>query len=66
MIRRNPDGTVLDFPLSYDAITKGTQTPLALQPQDIVYVPTSKAKAIFSSTQVIIGQAAASAIITHP
>jgi len=66
VIRRNPDGTVLDFPLSYDAITKGTQTPLALQPQDIVYVPTSKAKAIFSSTQVIIGQAAASAIITHP
>lgn len=66
VIRRNPDGTVLDFPLSYDAISKGKQTPLLLQAQDIVYVPTSKIKAIFSTTQAIFGQAAAAAIITHP
>jgi polysaccharide export outer membrane protein len=65
VIRRNPDGTVLDFPLSYDAIAKGKQTPLLLQAQDIVYVPTSKIKAIFSSTQAIIGSAATAAIITH-
>lgn len=66
VIRRNPDGTVLDFPLSYDAIAKGKQTPLLLQAQDIVYVPTSKIKAIFSTTQAILGQAAAAAIVTHP
>jgi len=66
VIRRNPDGTVLDFPLSYDAITKGTQTPLALQAQDIVYVPTSKIKATLTNTQTIIGAAASSVIITHP
>ncbi len=66
VIRRNPDGTVLDFPLSYDAIARGKQTPLVLQAQDIVYVPTSKIKAIFSTTQAIIGQAAAAAIVTHP
>lgn len=66
VIRRNPNGTVLDFPLSYDAIVKGTQTPLALQAQDIVYVPTSKIKAIFTNSQTIIGAAASSAIITHP
>jgi len=66
VIRRNPDGTVLDFPISYDAIAKGTQTPLALQAQDIVYVPTSKIKAILSNTQSIIGQAASAAIVTHP
>jgi polysaccharide export outer membrane protein len=65
VIRRNPDGTVLDFPLNYNSIAKGTQTPLALQAQDIVYVPTSKVKAIFSSTQAIIGQAAAAAIVTQ-
>ena len=65
VIRRNPDGTVLDFPLNYDAIAKGTQTPLALQPQDIVYVPMSKIKATLSSTQAIIGEAASAAIITH-
>jgi polysaccharide export outer membrane protein len=65
VIRRNPDGTVLDFPLSYEAIAKGTQTPLPLQAQDIVYVPMSKVKAIFTSTQTILGQAAASAIVVH-
>ncbi len=65
VIRRNPDGTVLDFPLSYNAIAKGTQTPLQLQPQDIVYVPMSKIKATISSTMGIISQAASAAIITH-
>jgi polysaccharide export outer membrane protein len=65
VIRRNPDGTVLDFPLSYDAIAKGTQTPLALQAQDIVYVPTSKIKTIFANAQTIISSAASAAIVTH-
>jgi polysaccharide export outer membrane protein len=66
VIRRNPDGTVLDFPLSYDAIAKGKQTPLLLQARDIVYVPTSKIKATFSTTQAIMGQAAAAAIVSRP
>lgn len=65
VIRRNPDGTVLDFPLNYDAIAKGSQMPLALQPQDIVYVPMSKIRSTLSSTQAIIGEAASAAIITH-
>lgn len=63
VIRRNADGTVLDFPLSYSAITKGTQTPLLLQAQDIVYVPMSKIKATFSTTTGIISAAASAAII---
>jgi len=62
VIRRNPDGTVLDFPLSYDGIAKGTQTPLALQAQDIVYVPMSKLKATFSSAQGLIGTTASATI----
>jgi len=53
VIRRNADGTVLDFALSYDGIVKGTQTPLELQAQDIVYVPISKAK-IFGTTGISI------------
>jgi polysaccharide export outer membrane protein len=64
VIRRNPDGTVLDFPLSYDGIAKGTQTPLQLQAQDIVYVPMSKLKATFSSAQGLIGTAASATIYT--
>jgi polysaccharide export outer membrane protein len=63
VIRRNPDGTVLDFPLSYHDISKGTQTPLLLQAQDIVYVPMSKVKATFSTTTGIMSAAASAAIV---
>jgi len=54
VIRRNPDGTILDFPLSYNAIAKGTQAPLMLEAQDIVYVPMSKVKATFSTASSIL------------
>jgi polysaccharide export outer membrane protein len=64
VIRRNPDGTVLDFPISYQAIAKGTQTPLPLQAQDIVYVPMSKFKATLSTTTGIISSAASAAIMS--
>jgi polysaccharide export outer membrane protein len=64
VIRRNPDGTVLDFPLSYDAIAKGTQTPLLLQAQDIVYVPMSKVRSAFMSTTGLMSAAASAAIYT--
>jgi len=62
VIRRNADGTVLDFPLSYNAIAKGTQQPLVLQAQDIVYVPMSRTKAVFSSTSGLLSTAASAAI----
>jgi polysaccharide export outer membrane protein len=62
VIRRNPDGTVLDFPLSYNDIAKGTQVPLVLQAQDIVYVPISKTKAAFSSTSGVISTAVSAVI----
>jgi len=65
VIRRNPDGTILDFPLSYNAIAKGTQAPLMLEAQDIVYVPMSKVKATFSTASSILSSAASAAIITH-
>jgi polysaccharide biosynthesis/export protein len=64
VIRRNPDGTVLDFPLSYNGIAKGSQTPLQLQAQDIVYVPMSHVKSMLNSTMGIISQAAQTAIIS--
>jgi polysaccharide biosynthesis/export protein len=62
VIRRNADGTVLDFPVSYDGIVKGTQTPLLLQAQDIVYVPMSKLKAAFTDAQGIMSAAASAGI----
>jgi polysaccharide export outer membrane protein len=64
VIRRNPDGTVLDFALSYDGIVKGKQTPLALQAQDIVYVPMSKIKATLTDATSIISTALSASIYT--
>lgn len=64
VIRRNPDGTVLEFPLSYNAIAKGTEKPLVLQAQDIVYVPMSKVKSLFTSTSGLISSSASAAIYT--
>jgi polysaccharide export outer membrane protein len=64
VIRRNPDGTVLDFSLSYDGIAKGAQTPLELQAKDIVYVPMSKLKATFADATGILSAATSAAIYT--
>jgi len=65
VIRRNADGTVLDFSLSYDRIVNGTQTPLPLQAQDIVYVPMSKVKSSLSSTLGILTALTNDLIIYH-
>jgi len=64
VVRRNTDGTVLDFELSYDRIAKGTQTPLELQAQDIVYVPMDKWKATLTDATAIISAATSAAIYT--
>jgi polysaccharide export outer membrane protein len=63
VIRRNPDGTVLDFALSYDGIAKGSQTPLELQAQDVVYVPMNKLKATLSDATSILSAATSAAIV---
>jgi polysaccharide export outer membrane protein len=65
VIRRNPDGTVLDFPLSYDGIANGTQTPLVLQAQDIVYVPMSKIKSSIVTAVGIIATITSDMIVYH-
>jgi polysaccharide biosynthesis/export protein len=64
VVRRNSDGTVLDFQLSYDGIAKGTQTPLELQAQDIVYVPMDKFKATLTDATQILSAATSAAIYT--
>jgi polysaccharide export outer membrane protein len=57
VIRRNPDGTYLEFPVNYKAISEGKQVPLVLQAQDIVYVPVSKLKTVATSGMNIIDEA---------
>jgi polysaccharide biosynthesis/export protein len=62
VIRRKPDGTVLNFALSYDGIADGKQVPMALEPEDIVYVPMSKIKATLADTTSILSSAASASI----
>jgi polysaccharide export outer membrane protein len=62
IIRRRPDGTFVEFMANYKDITNGKATPPQLQAQDIVYVPNSKIKTIFSDSQSIINSAATATI----
>ena len=62
VIRRNPDGSASDFHLSYDGMVQGTQMPLPLQAQDIVYVPMSKLKATLTDATSILSSATSAAI----
>lgn len=58
VIRRNADGSYVEFPINYKAISEGKQIPLRLQAQDIVYVPVSKIKSILTTGSSIIDEAA--------
>ncbi len=62
VIRRKPDGTVLNFSLSYNGIADGKQIPMALEPEDIVYVPMSKVRATFTDTTAILSAATSASI----
>ena len=51
IIRKGPDGTLLEISSLYDKVTKGEVAPLVLHPEDIVFVPTSGVKATVSLIQ---------------
>lgn len=62
VVRHQPDGTLKEIPIDYKAIMDGKQTPLQLEAQDIVYVPVSKIKSVFTAGGSIVGQAGAATI----
>jgi polysaccharide export outer membrane protein len=67
VIRRNPDGTYVEYPVDYKAISEGRQKPLYLQAQDIVYVPVSKLKTALTTGVSLIDEATYATIYTvHP
>jgi len=67
VIRRNPDGTYVEYPVDYKAISEGKQQPLHLHAQDIVYVPVSKVKTVLTSGVSLIDEATYATIYTaHP
>ncbi len=62
VVRQNSDGSTLEFPIDYTAVSAGKQAPLQLQAQDIIYIPVSKAKAIFSNSASILSSTASATI----
>lgn len=64
VIRRGADGSYVEFPVDYKAISEGKQIPLHLEAQDIVYVPVSKVKSVLTSGASLINEAAAASVYT--
>ncbi len=62
VVRRSPDGQVREIPVSYKNIADGKEKPIQLEAEDIVYVPVSKVKSIFTAGSTIIGQTASASI----
>jgi polysaccharide export outer membrane protein len=62
VIRRNSDGTYVEYPVDYKKVSEGKQMPLHLQAQDIVYVPVSKLKSVAVSGMSIIDEATYAAL----
>lgn len=65
VLRKQKDGSTVYIALPYQKIVKGKSADVQLQATDIIYVPTSKLKSIYQSTQFIIDSAATSAIYRY-
>jgi polysaccharide export outer membrane protein len=66
VVRHASDGQLQDIPVPYKQIMEGKVKPLTLQAEDIVYVPVSKLKTVFTTSATLVGQAGAAAIIAAP
>jgi len=64
IIRKGPDGTLLEISTLYNKVTKGEAVPALLQPEDIVFVPPSGWKEALSLTQTELSAAASATIYT--
>ena len=62
LLRRNADGSEVDIALPYKKLIRGQSAEVQLQARDVLYVPTSELKAIFSSGSSIMASAASASI----
>ena len=62
VVKHGEDGKPIEIPVSYNNIMDGKDKPIQLAAGDIVYVPVSKTKAVFSATTGLLGQVAAASI----
>lgn len=64
VVKHGEDGKPVEIPVSYNKIMDGKEKPIQLAAGDIVYVPISKTKAVFSATTGLLGQVTAASIYT--
>ncbi len=67
VIRRNSDGSLTEIDMDYRRMMAGKLPPFTLHPQDIVYVPVSKTKAVLTGgASGVFAAATSAAIYTVP
>jgi polysaccharide export outer membrane protein len=62
LLRRNPDGSVVYVELPFKKITRGKSSDVQLHATDILYVPTSTIKLLYSDIQPLVNSAASTGI----
>ncbi len=62
IVRSNSDGSTVDIPVSMKHLYGGETGPVLLQAKDIVYVPTNRAKMMFTNVQGLLAAAASASI----
>lgn len=62
LLRENGDGTEVDLAIPYKKVTQGRYQDMQLRAKDIVYVPSSTVKTIFTNSQSVIASAASASI----
>ena len=64
VVRKDSQGKLTEIHIPYSAISKGKAQPLVLQAQDLVYVPVSKIKTVFTQGLGIMSSTASALIYT--
>jgi polysaccharide export outer membrane protein len=62
LLHRSADGSVVDTALPYGKISRGKSTDVQLHATDVLFVPTSKMKAIFINSQSVMASTASASI----
>ena len=66
ILRRDDHGAVTDIRLSYSKLTHAQSSEVQLHPQDVLYVPMNKVKAILTNgSSILAGTASASIYAVH-
>lgn len=64
VIRKLSDGSISEIPTHYNQFSKGKASPLALEAEDVIFVPVSKLKSTFIDSKTVLSSAASAAVYT--